>query len=228
MDFNIENTKLIADLKSADFTTRWFAAEVLGTKRDLTNGQIKEIIKIIPKSDVAEVLCWGLGQMKYKNAVNIIASYLENKNLYYRWRAAEALRDIGNDEARLALERYLDKSKDAETRWRCAWAIGEIGSIKSFPILWKHVSDSDRYVKWKSVWGISILKGDVEKLIKREITKTKNNPYLMWRAIWILGRVGNNQTITWIKQFLEKEAVDNKYIHGQANIAINTIKKNDK
>lgn len=222
--FSISNNKLIMDIQSNDFTTRWFAAEVLGTKRDLNQKQINKVINLTSKSDIGEVLVWGLGQMNYKKSTKYIAKMLEHKNNYYKWRAAVALRDIANNAARIVLERHLNESKSEETRWRCASVLGDIGSIKSFPCLWKHLTDQDRFVRWKSVEAIATLKGDVESRIKRKLMSKEIASFLAWRCLWVLGQRGNNNTASWINNYLKKYFVDNEYVKYQGMLAINNIK----
>lgn len=219
----IPNDVLIRDLENKAFVTRWFAAEVIGTKRDLTNMQIKKMIQIMRKSDIGEVLVWGLGQMNKNRSIKYIGPMLENKNNYFKWRAAVALRDIANEEARITLERYLRKSKSPETRWRCAAVLGDIGSIKSFDALWKHLTDKDRFVRWKSVGALATLHGDVESLIRDKLMG-KITPFLAWRSLWVLGQIGNSKTLKWIEKYLNMHFQANQYVQYQGYLAIETIK----
>lgn len=223
-NFNIDNIELMKDLESQDFTTRWFAAEVLGTKRDLTQEQIKKVMSLMPKSDVGEVLVWGLGQMDNKKGMKLISNMLEHKNNYYKWRAAVALRDISNDKARMILEKHLNTSDSEETRWRCAAVLGDMGSMKSFSCLWKHLTDKDRFVRWKSVGAIATLKGDVESKVKQKLTSSKLTPFLAWRSFWILGQIGNSETAKWIDIYLKKYFTDNLYVRYQGILATENIK----
>lgn len=223
-NFNIDNKDLINDLESRDFTTRWFAAEVLGTKKDLTQEQIKKVMNLMSKSDVAEVLVWGLGQMNNKKGMELISNMLEHKNNYYKWRAAVALRDISNYKARLILEKHLNTSKSEETRWRCAAVLGDLGSIKSFSCLWKHLTDTDRFVRWKSVGAIATLKGNVELKVKRKLMSGKITTFLAWRSLWILGQIGNGETAKWIGIYLKKYFTDNLYVKYQGMLATENIK----
>jgi len=219
----IPNPKLIEDLSSSNYHTRWFAAEVLGTKRDLTDAEVKSLAKIAPKSDVGEVLVWGLGMMKMPGAEKLIGSFLEHPVNYYRWRAAEALRDLGTDEALNILTKYLEVSSEDETRWKCAWAIGEIGRMDSAETLWEAAqNDTDRYVRWKSVWGLTRLKGDVESFIKEKMSEQGINDFMLWRSAWILGRIGNQKTIEWLTDFKNDHQV-NDYVNYQISLAIDTI-----
>lgn len=219
--------ELIADLSSSDYHTRWFAAEIIGTKRNLNAKQIDTLISIAEISDIGEVIIWGLGQMRIKGIENFIGKFLEHENNYFRWRAAEALRDISSEKARLTLEKYLDKSKYEETRWKCAWALGEIGSIKSFSVLWRHLVDPDRYVRWKSVWALSMLKGNVVEKIQKILVSKKISNFLIWRCFWILGRRGDMKTIKFLQMMGKTNA--NKYTRYQLDLAISAIQlKNGK
>lgn len=220
---SIANDELIRDLASADYTTRWFAAEVLGTKRDLNESQQNELMRIAPASDVGEVLVWGLGMMNAEGVENLIGTFLEHENNYFRWRAAEALRDLGTPRAITILTRHLRESSDAETRWKCAWALGEIGDIGSFDVLWTRAEhDYDRYVRWKSVWGITRLKGDIVARVKRKLEEGPSE-FMAWRAAWILGRVGGALAVSTLESMKDTYA-DSKYVKYQVALAIDTLK----
>jgi HEAT repeat protein len=219
----ININQLFLDLESKDYQTRWFAAEVLGTKRDLNENQKMKLMKMVDKSDVGEVIVWGLGQMKAKGTESAAEKMLEHKNNYFSWRAAESLRDLGTEKARLILESTLDKSKSAETRWKCAWALGEIGSIKSFEVLWKHLQDEDRYVRWKSVWAISILKGNIEERMVEKLNQGIND-FLAWRCIWILGKVGDEKTADYLESLQVKNLYPSKYVNYQLELSVSKIR----
>jgi len=220
-------TLLLKDLRSKNYSTRWFAAEVIGTKRNLSPKKIEHLILIMQKSDVGEVLCWGLGQMKASGAISAIAKMLEHPDSYFRWRAAEALRDMDNDDARCALEQTLRNSPIPDTRWKCAWALGEIGNINSFDTLWISCQDPDRYVRWKSIWAISILRGNVENLIRNKIITEDLPEYMVWRSLWLLGRIGNLNTLTWMKksQELKRFIYRSQYLNWQLQNSMEKIKE---
>lgn len=220
---NINNDQLLQDLLSEEFQTRWFAAEVLGTKRNLSSKQIETIIELAESSDVGEVLVWGLGMMRAKHVEPLIGKFLEHKDNYSRWRAAEALRDLGTPEAISILTDRLKNSTEAETRWKCAWALGEIGKIDSFENLWYSAEhDSDKYVRWKSIWGITCLQGDVERLVKAKFENSNLSDFMAWRLAWVLGRIGNQETVAWLKS-MKSNYLGSKYVLYQIFLAINTI-----
>lgn len=212
----ITTAELIKDLKSEIYQDRWFAAEILGTKKVIKPSQAREISKIMMNSDIGEVLCWGLGQMKNKNYVSKIGKLLEHPDNYFKWRAADALKNISSNNAVNTLQFYLQKSRFYETRWRCAWALGEIGDIRSFEKLWNSSQDENRYVRWKSIWAISLLKGNLEKKIREKILSDDNiNDYMLWRCLWVFGRIGNKNTVNWLKGVDKFTKNKSKYIRYQ-------------
>lgn len=221
----IPNSRLITDLSSNDYHTRWFAAEVLGTKRDLTLEEVESVAKIAKNSDVGEVLVWGLGMMKIPGAESLIGSFLEHPVNYYRWRAAEALRDLGTNESIRILTHYLKTSKEGETRWKCAWALGEIGEMQSSEVLWETAkNDPDRYTRWKSVWGLTRLKGDIESFIQQKLVLSDINDYMRWRGAWILGKIGTRTTSNWLEKYRKSYPI-NDYVNYQVALAIDAINK---
>lgn len=215
---NLTNTQLFADLESGDYLTRWFAAEVIGTRRGLDGDQMTKLIDLIGESDVSEVICWGLGQMKCEAAVPIIKTLLSHPNMYYQWRAAESLRDIGSLTAIAALTDELQHNVSPETRWRCAWALGEIGDIIACDVLWDvAMSDRDAYVRWRSIWGLSKLEGDVEGFVRFKLENT-DDEFSQWRGIWLIGQVGRESSIQWLDNYVTTE-VKSQYVEYQYSIA---------
>ena len=219
----IPTNKLIKAIKSKSYSERWFAAEILGTKKTLNKHQIREISREMMTSDVGEVLCWGLGQMKNKNYISKIGKLLEYRDNYFKCRAADALTNISNSEAIGTLEFYLKKSKFSETRWRCAVALGEIGDIHSFDSLWNSAQDKDKYVRWKSIWALSLLKGNLEKRIREKILDEGTSEYMLWRCLWVLGRIGNRGTGSWLNNINWANKHKSKYIDFQLQLTLAAI-----
>jgi len=218
----LSNTQLLKDIESSEYRTRWFAAEVVGTRRDLTEDQLNQLIRLMYTSDVAEVICWGLGQMQYEQAIPDISRMLSNPNNYYKWRAAEALRDVGTVSAVNALENELLVNADPETRWRCAWALGEIGKIIANETLWKiALADSDSYVRWRSIWALSKLTGDVEKFVMDKLIHI-DDEFAQWRGIWLIGQVGTKSSVKWLKGYVQNN-VTSRYVKYQYTIALEKL-----
>ena len=218
---------LIKDLTSKDFTTRWFAAEVLGTKRSLSERDIDYLISLLPTSDVAEVIIWVLGRFKVERAIPDISKFLTHTNPYYRWRATYALRDIGTKTAREVLETGL-RTLDSETKWKCALALRGMGDIASFEPLWEAASsDEDRYVRWEAICAITFLHGKVEDLVKRKLNSGKLSDFMLWRGVWVLSRVGNRATISWLDSYIKRHNRISPYVRYQIGLTKKAITLKD-
>ncbi len=221
----IHFNKLLEDLSAKDYDTRWLAAEVIGTKRNLSHTQIEHIVEVAKISDIGEVLIWGLGIMRAEGMENLISSFLEHPIDYFRWRAAEALRDLGTEAAISQLSHYLQNSVYSETRWKCAWALGEIGEIESFRVLWDAArDDKDRQTRWKAVRGITKLRGDVESIVKNKIKDHGTSEYMAWRSAWVLGIIGGIDTVQWLEE-LKVSSQLSPYVNYQVSFAIDQINK---
>ena len=88
---------------------------------------------------------------------------------------------------------------------------------KSFDVLWNASQDKNRYVRWKSVWAISLLKGDLENIIRKRILNSETGEYMLWRCLWILSRIGDNNTNEWLDNMLIREH-ESKYIRYQLKL----------
>lgn len=220
---NISIKNLLQALTSHEYEERWFAAEILGTKRGLTKTQLRTVAKLMVHSDIGEVLCWGLGQMRNKAYIKAIGGLLEHRDTYYQWRAAHALRHIGGRSAREALETHLRRSKSSETKWKCAQALGKIGDVRSFDVLWIAAHDTNRYVRWESIWAISLLGPAVEARIRAKLLSPATNTYMQWRCLWVLGLVGNTRTIRWLERSANETVGSSQYLRYQRQLAVRTI-----
>lgn len=222
---DISTDELIQSLESESFHERWFAAEILGTKRNLKPQQLERISNLMLKSDVGEVLCWGLGEMKSERFLDEIGILLEYPDTYYKWRAASALKNIANTHAIRILESHLRQSKSSETRWRCADALGKIGSIDSFTVLWDSSQDKDRYVRWKSIFSISLLNGNLEARVAEKMSDPAISEFMLWRCLWVLGQIGDKRTLEIFDDFKKIQNHSSKYIRYQFELARIAIKK---
>ena len=93
-----------------------------------------------------------------------------------------------------------------------AKVLGEIGDIRSFEPLYNSAQDDDRFVRWKSIWAVSLLKGNLEERIKEKILDGRTSEYMLWRCLWVLGRIGNSDTKKWLMDVDKLKKHKSKYI----------------
>ena len=96
--------------------------------------------------------------------------------------------------------------------------MGEIGNIRSFDSLWSSAQDKDKYVRWKSIWAMSLLKGNLEEKIREKILDDSTSEYMLWRCLWVLGRIGNRDTNEWFNGVDRIKKHKSKYINYQPKL----------
>ena len=207
--------KLRKDLYSKDKLTKWFAAEVIGNEKK--KGLTQYLLKALKDKNIAETVSWALGQIDAGEATNLLCKKLNCNDNYLKWRIISALKDMKKIRV---LSKLLIKNKDSEVRWRAAWALGEIKDISTFPVLWKGVHDKNKYVRWKSIWSISLLGPKIIDKLKLQLKSPSK--YSRWRAAWALGRIKIKQSKSILQQALKNEK--DEYILWQIRNSIKNIR----
>jgi HEAT repeat protein len=88
-------------------------------------------------------------------ATRPLVAALKTRNRTLRLGIISALAEIGDPEARWALE-TMTRDTSNEIRWQACIALGEVGDISSVPVLKASLRDQDKYVRYAS--ALSILK----------------------------------------------------------------------
>lgn len=217
----METKKLLAYLKKGNKSEKWFAAEIIGAKKQKT--LFKQLVTSLNDHDVDEVVVWSLGQIKEKKAIPLLIKKLEKtKDTYVIHRTVEALTDIGKP-AIPALIKFLSESKNNEARWRVARALGEIKAVEAFDVLWEEVNDKDKFVRWRAVWAVKCLgKRIIPKIVEKLDEK---DPYLRWRALWVLGQISDKSDIPAIKKILKNDK--SEFVKWQAKQSIKKITRKE-
>ncbi len=184
---NIDFAELNSDVESDDYRTRWFAWEVLGSIKDEALVEFFEHY-LAKDESVADVILWGLGQMKSEKSISKIIPFLDHPDEYYVHRAAESLRDIGRASVK-SLINYLESSDNKIGKRHAVWALGEIGDPSAYEILWKHIFDEDKYVSWESTKSLIKLGPVIIDKLINNIINSEMDDYAAWRAIFILGNI---------------------------------------
>lgn len=120
-------------------------------------------------------------------------SMLASGNLNERWRAAEALGELGDSRAVRPLIEALE-DEHVEVRWKAAKALGILDGREPVLPLIGSLEDDSLWVRMGAAWALGKI-GDpraVEPLI-RLLDDAK--PRVRRMAAWALGRIGNPRAL---------------------------------
>jgi len=213
----VRDKELFENLEYGKKIERWFSAEILGSKKKVYF--FDNIKKYINDKDIEDVIVWIYGKLRNENAIVLLKEKLYHTNdTYLIHRLVEALIEIGRPSIPALIE-ILSESKNSEVRWRVAKALGELKAIESFDVLWKYVSDKNKFVRWRCICSIKDFgKKIVPKLVKKLNDK---NPYLKWRALWALYQINDKRSMKAIKKVIENDHSD--FVKWQAKRSLNKI-----
>jgi HEAT repeat protein len=129
---------------------------------------------------------------KSKKAIPDLVKAL-NDEKPVRWRAADALPNIGSDAAIPEIVNAL-KHEDFYVRWKAAEALGNIGSDAAIPELVNALKDEHYYVPRSAVEALGKIGSEaaIGELVKA--LKHKDS-YVCWRAAEALGNIGSEAAI---------------------------------
>jgi HEAT repeat protein len=116
-----------------------------------------------------------------------------NDEKFVRWRAADALLNIGSDATIPELVNAL-KHEDFYVRWKAAEALGNIGSEAAIPELVNALNDEDCYVRRSAADALGNIGSDaaISDLVKALYDERS---IVRWRAAHALGRNGSEAAI---------------------------------
>ena len=107
--------------------------------------------KEIPKEDPVVV------EERRKWRVKAFISLLQDENLHYRWKAAEALGEEGDNSA---VEPLIHALKDpyVDVQWLAAKSLGKIGDIRALEPLIASLKAEDKWLRQGAAWGLGKLR----------------------------------------------------------------------
>jgi HEAT repeat protein len=126
---------------------------------------------------------------------------LKSPHLHYRWKAAEALGEIGDVSAVIPLIEAL-RDPYVDVQWIAAQSLGKIGDPRAVEPLIAALKSEEKWLRIGAAWGLGRLgsrggSAAVPFLIellndpKRDVRKT---------ASWALGRIGDERAIEPLKR----------------------------
>lgn len=132
-----------------------------------------------------------LGRVKAKEALGALSNALRDKDWFCRWKAAEALGNLGTaaDRAAPSLARLLRDPK-APVRRAVAKALGQIGNERAVPGLAKAVGRTDDYVSRDAALALERFGPKAAPALEALTAALKRKPIVAHAAIDTLGRLG--------------------------------------
>jgi|WetSurMetagenome_2_1015567.scaffolds.fasta_scaffold02232_5 HEAT repeat protein len=169
---------------------------------DLRNEKdIPGLIRALGNSDpdVLYLAVEALGDLQDPAAIPPLVTLLsEDQYSAVRWKAAEALANIGHDSVEPLI--LLLGHPDEDVRWKAAIALGEIGDVRAIDPLIGLLRDEDRYVKGRVAVALGMIgQPAVTPLISALLNGDGN---LRWGAAIALGRIRDPRAIAPLLQAL--------------------------
>lgn len=180
---SLEISKNLEIVKNGNDYERRKAVGRLGNIGDIRAVSI--LIKSLNDKDpfVRRLSASSLGKIRAEKAVYPLATKLDHDDDGLSYAARDALINIGKPSVNELLKRI--KNKNAVTRRRATFALGEIGDKDSIPYLIPLLQDNDEGVRWRAAkyigisWNNSAIeqlkklaKSDKSAKVKEEATKT--------------------------------------------------------
>lgn len=198
-------------LRNGSQKEKWFAAEILGFEAKQEDR--KRLEGLVNDPDVDEVIVWILGQIGNKQSLPALLKKLKRvEDTYTIHRVVEALIDIGKPACPYLRDFLSDTDNNDEARWRVAQALGELKDEEAFSVLWNSIDDPNRYVRWECTCALAKLGREITSRLETKLSV--NDPYLRWRALWILGEIGAESSKRPIKNLLNQE--ESPFVRWQA------------
>jgi HEAT repeat protein len=90
---------------------------------------------------------------RYKRRVAGYIQLLKDKNLNFRWRAAEALGELGDPSA---VEPLIEALRDpfVDVQWLAAKSLGKIGDSRAVGPLLEALKSEDKWLRVGAAWGL--------------------------------------------------------------------------
>jgi len=90
---------------------------------------------------------------RQKLRINGYITLLKDPNLNYRWRAAEAL---GNEGDETAVQPLIDALKDpfVDVQWLAAKSLGKLGDLRTVEPLIDALKSDDKWLRTGAAWGL--------------------------------------------------------------------------
>jgi len=102
-----------------------------------------------------------------------------------RWKAAEALTQIGSEAVPYLINTL--ENPDEDVRWKAAIALGEIGDERAIDPLIRLLEDEDRFVRSRAAYSLGIIGEPVIQPLADVLSE--KNPDLRQGAVMALGRI---------------------------------------
>lgn len=103
-----------------------------------------------------------------------------------RWKAAEALTQIGSESVPYLVNAL--ENPDEDVRWKAAIALGEIGDKRAIDPLIRLLGDEDRFVRSRAAYALGTMGEQVIQPLS-EVLSSGKNPDLRLGAVMALGRI---------------------------------------
>jgi HEAT repeat protein len=143
---------------------------------------------------------------------------LKDEDSNVRWRAAEALGQIGSDRAVDALFSAL-KDKNGFVRLRAAIALGQVGSDRVVDALFSALKDEDSNVRWRAAEALGRIGSD--RAVDALISALKDDDSdVRDRAAEALGQIGSDRAVDALFSALKDK---NGFVHLRAADALGQI-----
>jgi HEAT repeat protein len=110
----------------------------------------------VPKEDPVVV------EERRKGRVKEFISLLQDDNLHYRWKAAEALGEDGDNSAVEPLLKALNDPY-VEVQWLAAKSLGKIGDIRALEPLIAALKAEDKWLRQGAAWADSGIHGQLNR-----------------------------------------------------------------
>jgi HEAT repeat protein/nucleoside phosphorylase len=148
-----ENALILA-LQDEDEEVRSVAVAALGRRHsEAAISRLEEVLED-PSENVGEAVVQSLGQIVEQRDRPVLIRALGSAHRAVRLAAVEVLTIDGGPGVRLAVEKLV-RHPDARTRAAAAQALGQIGDVRSAPILIETLQDRDSYVRGFTATALS-------------------------------------------------------------------------
>jgi HEAT repeat protein len=153
-------------------------------------------------------------------ALDEIVDYLQDCNQNVRWRAVEALGELGDAQV---VERLLPLVYDEseKVRWAVAWALGMLGGDDSIEGLLLLLKDENQLVRASAVRALRKV-GDAQSIPELLDLLDDEDREVRQRAVESLGLIGEMSVESYLMVCLE-DVNEDRWVRGSAHIALTNI-----
>ncbi|MEH1832883.1 MAG: HEAT repeat domain-containing protein [Nostoc sp.] len=164
----------------------------------------KETVNLILELDIHKLLKLKfLGITHSEYAVTFLSNSLQDEYDSVRWRAAQALGDIGNEAAVSALINALQDEYNS-VRSSAVEALGKIGNEAAVSALINALQHEDNYVRWSAAQALGNIGNEAAVSALINALQHEDN-YVRGSAALALGKIGNEAAVSALINALQHE-----------------------